>query len=170
MNKRSVMENPTLFVQWVWDPNHTTSTQIRPGAEKKSPPSSWPPGRWMKVSRVKNGSFSNSEHVCCFPLLQIWYYKNRFALWSQMACNTSEVKFSLMTMAIANKEPLGLWCSLLSPFHKQALLHLSGCQDIHKPLKDGVITVLGEYLFCLFCVCTSSTSFLFEKLIIIKNT
>lgn len=101
------MENRTLFVQWLGNPNHTTLNEISPGAEKKSPPSSGLPGRWMKVSRVKNGSSSSSEHVCCFPVLKIRYYKNRFALWSQMACNTSQVKFSLMTMAIATKEPLG---------------------------------------------------------------
>lgn len=78
--------------------------------------------RRMKVSSVKNGSSSNSEHVCSFPLLQIWYYKNRFALWSQMARNTSEAKSSLVTMVMANKESLGLWCQTIqffvSPLHQ----------------------------------------------------
>lgn len=101
---------------------------IQPNTDKawsrgKEPTQLGAPGRLGRVSCVKNGSSSNSEHVCSFPLLQIWYYKNRFALWSQMACSTSEVKSSLMmTMAIANKEPLGLWCQtlqlLVSPFHQ----------------------------------------------------
>ena len=72
--------------------------------------------RKTKVSRVKNGSPSNSEHVCRFLLLQIWYYKNRLALWSQMACNTSEAKSSLVTVVIASEEPLGLWCQTIRFF------------------------------------------------------
>lgn len=75
------------------------------------------------------------SHVRSFPSLQIWYYKNRFALWSQMARDSSEVKSSPMTMA--DETPLGLWCHMgqrfVTRFHRAstsehgAKMHVRAC-------------------------------------------
>lgn len=102
--------------------------------------------------------------MCNFPLLQTWYYKNRLALRSQMALGASEARSSLMTMAMAHEEPLGLWCQTVSfwgiVFIKQyPSLNLSLDAKIHHWDKN-VTTVLVWYLFCS---CVSSAAVLFAN-------